>query len=523
MATYSNSAREVEMPDGNVVVLHSEPTGGANTTSNIKKFKYDDNGHVTESEAADAEDLNLSGYSTPTTGSTDIGASDDVQTAIGKLDHQSHTNQTNILYVAENGVKNICNNAEFNVGAVSRSNTSFNTLDDGTITVKTPSGETSTTDQNNFYNVWFVNATTVVIPEGTWMCKLHGTDISNIRIEYSYILNGTTTTNKGNFGEAFEMVIPTGVTGSWLRICAKASTSFNSSFKVMVWNPTVFGTSPEFQPFSRPNYDLTRLEAEDRAALAEEIDAGAKNILDFANLQFQTQAGTTYTKTDTDITVASTGTSTWAACTYKMSLSAGNYVFSAKISNLSIGSGGVAKICLDTQADGHGTRAATLAVEQNGTVSKPFTWGGGTLYIMYYPNYSGNLVVTSFKASENMICTKAAFGVSQKFVPYIPNMNDYQWQAISTYFLARRSGRTITINGYIANISFTANTATLIGNVNTTVGRPHESVRTLCNVGANAYTVGTLGYLIVQQDGNIYVTTAYEGTGAVYVSLSYTI
>jgi len=102
-------------------------------------------------------------------------------------------------------------------------------------------------------------------------------------------------------------------------------------------------------------------------------------------------------------------------------------------------------------------------------------------------------------------------------------MYDYEWQAISTYLLARRSGRTITINGYIANISFTANTATLIGNVNTTVGRPHDSVRTLCNVGANAYSVGTLGYLIVQQDGNIYVTTAYEGTGAVYVSLSYTI
>ena len=101
MATYSNTAREVEMPDGNVVVLHSAPTGGANTTSNIKKFKYDDNGHVTESTAADAEDLNLSSYSTPTTGTTAIGASDDVQTAIGKLDHQSHIDQTNILSVED--------------------------------------------------------------------------------------------------------------------------------------------------------------------------------------------------------------------------------------------------------------------------------------------------------------------------------------------------------------------------------------------------------------------------------------
>lgn len=101
MATYSNSAREVEMPNGDVVVLHSEPTGGANTTSNIKKFKYDDNGHVTESSAANATDLNLNSYSTPTSGSTAIGTSDAVQTAIGKLDHQSQIDQTNILSVKD--------------------------------------------------------------------------------------------------------------------------------------------------------------------------------------------------------------------------------------------------------------------------------------------------------------------------------------------------------------------------------------------------------------------------------------
>jgi len=117
MATYSNSAREVEMPDGNVVVLHSEPTGGANSTSNIKKFTYDDNGHVTASSAADAEDLNLDSYSTPTTGTTAIGTSDSVQTAIGKLDHQSQIDQTNILYAINTGVKNILPVDSCNVSA----------------------------------------------------------------------------------------------------------------------------------------------------------------------------------------------------------------------------------------------------------------------------------------------------------------------------------------------------------------------------------------------------------------------
>ena len=107
MATYSNTAREVEMPNGDVVVIHNAPTGGENTTSNIKKFKYDDNGHVTESTAANATDLNLNSYSTPTTGSTAIGTSDAVQTAIGKLDHQSQIDQTNILYALEKIGKNL--------------------------------------------------------------------------------------------------------------------------------------------------------------------------------------------------------------------------------------------------------------------------------------------------------------------------------------------------------------------------------------------------------------------------------
>ena len=257
---------------------------------------------------------------------------------------------------------------------------------------------------------------------------VYGTNSSNVHIQLiAYDSSGNMTTLANEIGIA---TVNSGAYARyearlWIKAKPASGTQF-SNLKIypLICEESLFNTNPALTPYALPNYDLTQLESEDRAALAEEIDAGAKNILDFANLQFQTQAGTTHTKTDTDITVASTGTSTWAACTYKMSLSAGNYVFSAKISNLSIGSGGVAKICLDTQADGHGTRAATLAVEQNGTVSKPFTWSGGTLYIMYYPNYSGNLVVTTFKASENMICTKAAFGVSQKFVPHRPNYQD---------------------------------------------------------------------------------------------------
>lgn len=183
--------------------------------------------------------------------------------------------------------------------------------------------------------------------------------------------------------------------------------------KPMVCLKSLYDADSSVDVYALPNYDLTRLESEDRAALAEDIDSGAKNKWNFANAGTQTVYSSTITKTDTDVTVTSTGT--YGNVSYGFSLPAGNYVFSCKISDINASGSASYQPRIILANNTSGTNAAgVINFTTNGTKSVEFTWTGGTIYVQYQPNASGN----SFKASENMICTKAAFGVSNKFVPY---------------------------------------------------------------------------------------------------------
>lgn len=303
MSTFTNTAREVEMPNGDVVVIHKAPTGGANTTSNIKKFKYDDNGHVTESTAADAEDLNLSSYSTPTTGTTAIGTSDDVQTAIGKLDHQSHIDQSNILSVEDM----VCA-TEFS------SSTAYAVGD-------------MVTYEHKLYK--FINA-----HQGAWSAS----DVQN--------------------------------------------------------------------------YDLTRLEAEDRASLAEVVDSGAKNLIDvnnYSNLDnvgisngvFTTQ-GDTLTTLRFDVYLRNGSTPLLKVVNAQSISSNGVYywefVATANTNNVLIGHNG-------------GTYNGRATINLTDLVA-------GRRYVIQVNVTQCQNASGAFKWQDVMICTKAAFGVSQKFVAY---------------------------------------------------------------------------------------------------------
>lgn len=104
------------------------------------------------------------------------------------------------------------------------------------------------------------------------------------------------------------------------------------------------------------------------------------------------------------------------------------------------------------------------------------------------------------------------------------NETDVVTQKINGYLIIRKHGRTVTVNGYITGINFTGSGSVTIGIINENL-RPKEVIRTLCNCGANAYSVGTLGYMAISNDtGEIKVSTSYtNASGAVYVSCAYTI
>lgn len=249
MSTFTNTAREVEMPNGDVVVIHNAPTGGENTTSNIKKFKYDDNGHVTESTAADAEDLNLSGYSTPTTGTTDIGTSDDVQTAIGKLDHQSHIDQTNILLVEQmNGAKNIVDLDVNSVETVNASGLTF-TIRQGIITVN------GTPNRVAYIGIPFN------IKAGQWFvsgCPSGGSGTSYLD-DIRYTVGGSTYVPDSDIGSGFMFTVSTDTTLFYNIRIASNYTANNLVFKPMIISKAAYDAGfTDHQPYALPNYDLTQ-------------------------------------------------------------------------------------------------------------------------------------------------------------------------------------------------------------------------------------------------------------------------
>ena len=409
MATYSNSAREVEMPDGNVVVLHSEPTGGANSTSNIKKFTYDDNGHVTASSPADAEDLNLDSYSTPTTGTTAIGTSDSVQTAIGKLDHQSQIDQTNILYVLGKTGKNLLDISDFksyesNVGTwsgntftpTSAPNITFTINSDYTVTVNgsTPSGTAVT----------FIISANKGIKAGSYVlsgCPSGGSQ-TTFDLRYYRQSTGAITADTGN---SANITIDDGAYNVAILIRGGQTVS-SKVFKPMVCTPEDWAVGHDFAPYALPNSDLTGLEAEDRAALAEEIDAGAKNILQ--QLSEIADSGFTITRnSDTSINIKGSNTTSSA-----VNITIARFVPKSGVKYVANGcpSGGSAST-YSLLYGKTGVTARDIGEGQEIT-------GDGTefsCYITIGANYSLPSAGITFKP---MVCTKAAFGVSPKFVPY---------------------------------------------------------------------------------------------------------
>lgn len=85
----------------------------------------------------------------------------------------------------------------------------------------------------------------------------------------------------------------------------------------------------------------------------------------------------------------------------------------------------------------------------------------------------------------------------------------------------RQSGNTVYIGGWVNNATLTANTNVKIADISG-VSLPPDGVRAFCNVGANAYSVGTLSYITLNTSGELYVTSSNGGTGkAIYFDLCY--
>lgn len=86
--------------------------------------------------------------------------------------------------------------------------------------------------------------------------------------------------------------------------------SYSGTWKPFLKDSSI--TDNTFVPGSLPNSDLTQLESEDRAALADQVDSGAKNLGKY-NTSMPSWSGATITVTDDGITVSGTATGTYTA------------------------------------------------------------------------------------------------------------------------------------------------------------------------------------------------------------------
>lgn len=82
-------------------------------------------------------------------------------------------------------------------------------------------------------------------------------------------------------------------------------------------------------------------------------------------------------------------------------------------------------------------------------------------------------------------------------------------------------GKMVFINGYVTGLSITPEGVN-IGSLPSGVPIPKNTIRENCNVGANAYDVGSQGYFTISDTGTITVKCASGKTAsAFYVSCSY--
>ena len=173
-----------------------------------------------------------------------------------------------------------------------------------------------------------------------------------------------------------------------------------------------------YEPY-KENIDERLIENKSNTAVNKStLGYQCKNLLDWKNATYSTSLRLTQTKTESGISVTSTGS--WAVTAYKLPvLEVGtNYIFSTTISDLSV-AGGKAYIVIST-----GTSSSNIVkaaeITNNGTATIKFEATSNTMYVLFYPNYSDTVYTNSFTASNIML--RYADITDGTYEPYQPSL-----------------------------------------------------------------------------------------------------
>lgn len=344
--------------------------------------------------------------------------------------------------VATNNLKYILNNDRKNLCTRNDEPWSSNTMvsgyfgDDGTLYVSTSGAITA--NSNLYFADSFILQAGVEYKFG--LCSGSGP----VRLALTNA-NGEWVANQ--FGSIPSTYTPstTGTFNMYVYLYSGTNVT-NHPITPMIYPTAVWDYDATYVQPARTNAELTVLEASDRAALAEEIDAGAKNKFDISTATFDTYGGTmsvTYNSESSATIKQVSGGTGLRFPGFITRLEKGTYILSGCQSG-----GSSSTYRLDVRSwSGSAAGDVVDGSFDYGSGSDPFTITTAGNYIIAVRLASGYTTPTAGITVQPMICTKAAFGVSSKFVPYRPN-----WDLVLDYIKAKLIN---TSDVFTANTNFT--------------------------------------------------------------------
>lgn len=351
-------------------------------------------------------------YTKPNTGIPKSDLATDVQTSLDQVS----TNQTNILYAINTGVKNLFNPIDKFSGS-----STISTINNGDGTYKITGGATFASIQ---YASFFLKAGTYVLSG----CPENGSD-NTYRLELR--TESSTVGTIIDYGTGATAIIEnSGYYLMTIRLAANyTAPSSGLLFKPMICEKTVWdSTNHDFQPPALPNYELTKLETEDRAMLVEQVDSEAKNEFIFGDFTTGGQVGTTVTTSDNAVTV--TGASAWAKAwrTFRVTKNT-TYVLSFRVTNVATVASPNYRVSLGNNHHSGGSYYGIIGCNTTGNYYITFTPPIDTdIYLVINPNYTSTAAsdMPSITVDNIMICTEAAFRVSPVYVPYHKSLDQLE-------------------------------------------------------------------------------------------------
>ena len=313
---------------------------------------------------------------------------------------QIGTNQSNALYAINTGVKNalVVEDRES-----SGSGTIKFSAKNGVVTVTGPAGSNT-----SFFSFNFTGISGRFKLNG---CPSGGSD--NTYLQRIYTADGSIAIAIDRGSGTAEFTLDPNVTYQWtIRIQANYAIQNSLVFRPMLYQADTDGST--FQTGALPNYDLTRLEAEDRAALIEQVDSGAKNKLNCDRLKSAvTDRGITFTPLS-DGTIKATGTNDGT----------GNSVVLLRVSPPHEFDGMIISGLPVTDSYAF-FRVQRNATPWDGTNYRHNAQIGSYSYetLVYAIIDQGTALPSGGVIFKPMLCTLADWKVSQKFVPYLPDWN----------------------------------------------------------------------------------------------------